>query len=272
MKPDKPHISISQVGMYTRCGEQYRRRYVEGEKIPPGIAAIKGISVHKGAEFNFKAKIQSKKDKPVGDVVDYAVATLEGQIENEGITLSPDEKVRGQKVVKDEAKDRTAKMASVLMTQVAPRYQPIAVEETVNVPLETSSHNLKGIIDLEVEGGTIVDLKTSWQGKNAAKPWTQERVDKSIQLPFYGMMKRSLTGKDPQAVIVENVVEGSRTPNVTFSRKVGMEDYQAVIRRLNRILDGINKGVYTPANPESSWWCSPNWCGYWATCEFGGKK
>jgi hypothetical protein len=266
MKTEKPHISISQVGMYTRCGEQYRRRYVEGEKIPPGIAAVKGISVHKGAEFNFKAKIQSKKDKPVGDVVDYAVATLEGQIENEGITLSPDEKVRGQKVIMGEAKDRTAKMASVLMTQVAPRYQPVTVEETVNVPLPTSSHDLKGIIDLEAEGGTIVDLKTS------ARAWNQERVDKSIQLPFYGMMKRALTGKDPEAVVVENIVDGSKMSNVTFSRKVGMNDYETVIRRLNRILEGINKGVYTPANPETSWWCSSTWCGYWTTCPFGGKK
>lgn len=266
MNPEKPHISITQVGMYSRCGEQFRRRYVEKEIIPPGIAAIKGISVHKGAEFNFSQKIQSKKDKPVGDVVDYAVATFEGQIENEGVTLSPDEKVRGQKVVKDEAKDRTAKMASVLMTQVAPRYQPIAVEEKVTVPLPTSSHDLKGVIDLEAEGGKIVDLKTS------ARAWNQERVDKSMQLPFYGMMKRALTGKDPESVVVENIVEGSKMANLTFSRKIGMEDYQAIIRRLNRILDGINKEIYTPANPETSWWCSEAWCGYWSSCEFGGKK
>ena len=46
-KPDeKPYLSPSQMGMYCRCGEQYRRRYIEKEIIPPGFALIKGGSVH----------------------------------------------------------------------------------------------------------------------------------------------------------------------------------------------------------------------------------
>lgn len=265
MKPNeekqKPYISPSQIFTYSKCGEIYRRRYIEKEVIPPGIAQTKGISVHKGAEFNFNPKIQSKKDKPVGDVVDFSVATFEGQIENEGLSLNQEEESRGKKMVIGEAKDKTAKMASILMTHVSPRYQPVTVEEMVTVPLETSSHNLRGVIDLEVEGGAIVDLKTS------AKSWSQERVDKSIQLPFYGMMKRALTGTDPKEVIVENIIDGSKMANKTFTRQIGMDDYIPIIHRLNRILEGINKGVFPPAK-DDAWWCHPQWCGYYHTCRF----
>ena len=262
----KPYISPSQVFMYTRCGEAYRRRYIEKHKIPPGIAMTKGISVHKGAEFNFKAKIQSKKDKPVGDIVDVAVSAFEGQVANEGLSLNAEEESIGKKMVVGKAKDSTAKMASVLMTGVAHKYQPVTVEEMVTVPLETSSHNLRGVIDLEVEGGALVDLKTS------AKSWSQDRVDKSIQLPFYGMMKRALTGSDPSKVIVENIIDGSKTSVKTFERVVGMDDYLPIIRRLNRVLEGINAKIYTPAK-DDAWWCSAAYCGYFNSCEFvrGGK-
>ena len=33
------HLSVSQLGMFQRCGEQWRRRYLDEEVIPPGIAA-----------------------------------------------------------------------------------------------------------------------------------------------------------------------------------------------------------------------------------------
>jgi hypothetical protein len=35
---DKPALSISQLDMLSRCGEQYRRRYIEHERLAPGVA------------------------------------------------------------------------------------------------------------------------------------------------------------------------------------------------------------------------------------------
>jgi hypothetical protein len=49
--------------MFQRCGEQYRRRYLENEIIPPGISARIGSGVHKAAEINFRAKIQTGEDR-----------------------------------------------------------------------------------------------------------------------------------------------------------------------------------------------------------------
>lgn len=56
---DKKHLSISQINMLGRCGEQYRRRYIEGEKIPPGIAALVGRGVDDSVTINLQNKIDT---------------------------------------------------------------------------------------------------------------------------------------------------------------------------------------------------------------------
>ena len=70
------HLSISQLGMFQRCGEQWRRRYLDEEVFPPGIAARVGSGVHKAAEINFKSKMQTGEDMPLDAVQDAAAETL----------------------------------------------------------------------------------------------------------------------------------------------------------------------------------------------------
>ena len=66
MADQKPYISDSQLRMLTRCGIQYENRYVMGEIIPPGIAAVRGIGVHRAAAANGQQKIESGSDHPLG--------------------------------------------------------------------------------------------------------------------------------------------------------------------------------------------------------------
>ena len=60
-----PHISVSALEMHQRCPKQYEFRYVEGMKIPPGIALIRGKAFHSGVAHNYKQKIESAKDLPL---------------------------------------------------------------------------------------------------------------------------------------------------------------------------------------------------------------
>ena len=55
----KPHLSISQLEMLSKCGEQYRRRYIEEEIIPPAVAMLVGRSVDKSVDENLIHKIQT---------------------------------------------------------------------------------------------------------------------------------------------------------------------------------------------------------------------
>ena len=50
-------IHQSNLGTALRCGEQFRRRYIEGERIPPGVAAGRGTGVHNANDVNLSQKV-----------------------------------------------------------------------------------------------------------------------------------------------------------------------------------------------------------------------
>ena len=254
----KPHISPSQISSYTKCGEQYRRRYIEKEIIPPGFALIKGTCIHKGAEENFKQKMDTGLDLKREDIAMIAVETFDSIHKNEGIYLTPDEESIGKKKLIGEAKDSIVDMADVFTEQVAPKYQPDEVEKEYNIELPNSSHNLKCIIDLETPF-SIVDIKTS------KKKWGQDQADRHPQFTFYSMIKKSMTGKIPKFV-VENIVSTKKVAyhSIETSRIDG--DFERLVNRINRVLDGINSGNFAPAH-EGSWACNPKYCGYYNSCK-----
>lgn len=64
------HISFTQLNMLLRCGEQYRRRYIQKEIIAPSGSMIRGRSCHKSEEVNFRQKIKTNLDLPVEQVKD----------------------------------------------------------------------------------------------------------------------------------------------------------------------------------------------------------
>lgn len=261
----KPHISPSQVASYTKCGEAYRRRYIIGDKIPPSISLNKGRAVHKGAQYNFEQKVDSHVDLKPQDIIDKSVSDFETTKEKEGLLLSAEEVARGKTIVISEAKDSTRDLAGLFAREVAHKYQPKAVEEEVFTELPSSSHNLKGFIDLTTTDNKIVDLKTS------KKSWSQVKVDEDFQFTFYAMNFRAKNGKDPKGIVVENLVDTGKTlKSLTFESQRGAADYEAAINRLNRVLEGINAGIYTPAN-DGAWWCDKRYCGYYSTCSFVKK-
>lgn len=262
----KKIISPTQISLYQKCGEAYRRRYLKNEIIPPKIAQIKGTSIHKSAEHNFRNKIDSYADLKKTELQDIAVSTLEETIKHEGIYLTREEEDKGKLIVIGEAKDVVARLAETFHGEVAPLYQPIAVEDEQVIELPSSTHDLKGILDMEDNKNNIVDLKTS------SKSWSQDRADKNDQFTFYSMLKRAKTGRNPNSIIVENLVEqkkGIKRNKLTTSRD--MVDYQILINRINSVLEGINKNVFLPA-PRDSWYCNSQWCGYSSTCPYYKEK
>jgi len=109
---EKPHSSSTQLEMYWRCPESYRRRYVEGEKIPPGIAPIQGKAYHVGAETNFRQKIESWVDLPKKEIVEAAAAAFDTELAG-GYILSEEEVGRGSSVIIGEAKDKLVQLAEL---------------------------------------------------------------------------------------------------------------------------------------------------------------
>jgi len=258
----KPHLSPSQLDMYTRCPEQYRRRYIERHVIPPGIALLKGTAVHIGAEHNFRQKVESRKDLPAKEIVDIAASAFDANVKASGVFLTEDDQAKGKDRALGDGKDGAVRLAGLLAGEVAPKIQPVAVETDQRITLSNASHDLLGRLDLIDDSMAIRDLKTG------AKARSQQEWDNSAQMTFYALLYQAHYGLAPSAIKVDQLVDLASGPKyVPVQTKRDETDFRPLINRINAVLSGIKAGVFTPATP-GAWWCSPRMCGYWATCKF----
>ncbi|MBN2131275.1 MAG: PD-(D/E)XK nuclease family protein [Sedimentisphaerales bacterium] len=261
---EKPHISATQYTMWARCPEQYRRRYICGEVIPPGIALLQGSAFHVGAETNMRQKIESHEDLPAPEIVEAAAAGFEERVAG-GYVLSDEESACGAKLVLGQAKDQLVALMWCHAAEQAPDYQPVAVEHTTRILFPHATHDMLAITDLRDDRGRVVDFKTA-----ARKP-PQADADTSVQLTIYAAAYQIETGQPPSEVRLD-VVTKTKTPkrHVLPSHR-DRNDYAALLSRINTMLAAIaalsGHGIEPwPAAPVGAWWCCDKFCGFWRTC------
>jgi len=250
--------------MYTKCGEQYRRRYLNKERIPPGIAAAKGGAAHKAAEVNFVQKIETHADLPVTQAQEAAAAAFEDSVRS-GISLTAEEESAGSGKVLGEAKDRAVALTGVFMVHAAPHHQPVLVEQTQRVILKDASHDLVVKLDLVNDIEEVVDHK--FTGKTMAF----DDLARSTQMKLYALAYHALTGKAASKLVVENIVDLKTPKHNPLEMAVTPDLYEVAVARVNAMLAGLKAGVFLPA-PEGAWWCAEKWCGYFNTCPFANKN
>lgn len=257
---DKPHLSHTQLDMYWRCPEQYRRRYIEREVIPPGVAMLQGTGVHRAAEANFRQKIETHADMPAKEIVEIAAAAFDAETAG-GFILTDDEQNRGAAMVLGDAKAKLVQMAEVHAAEQAPEYQPLQVEHRTRLVFPEASHDLVAITDLRDDRRRVIDFKT------AARKKPQSEADESVQLTIYAAAHRVDTGEDPDEVRLDVLTKTKQPQRQVLSSKRNVNDYIALLNRVNVTLRAINSGNFPPASP-GSWVCSPRWCGFFSTCPY----
>src|SRR5262245_66503615 len=82
--PELDHISASSLSMFTRCPEQWRRRYALGERRPPAMVGLWGRADHKAIEADLSNKLFEGSHLPVDDVRQLFVVEFEAQLDREG--------------------------------------------------------------------------------------------------------------------------------------------------------------------------------------------
>lgn len=252
---NKPHVSPSAMDMYFRCGEQYRRRYVLGDRVPPGVALVKGGAVHRAAEVNFAQKIETRCDLPLQALTEAAADHVGTTIANDGLLLTPEEASVGMARVKGEIVDRAVTLTRVFHRQVAPAIQPILTERFVRIELPDRSHDLLGRLDVADENDFVRDLKTAGRRK------AQDEIDRSDALTYYYVAFKQETGRSARGVVLDVLLD-QRTPGVQTLRSERTDaDKQVFLNRLNAMLAGVKAGSFPPA-PVGAWCCSPRFCGY----------
>lgn len=262
-------IHQSSLNMALKCGEQFRRRYMEGEIIPPGIAALRGSGTHKAVEVNFTQKIESHKDLPLVDLKDAASDAYKNKAKSGGIYLPKEELPQKNKIL-DVGLEDTLRCIECFHKDIAPKIQPLAAEERINgidvgLPLPLSIK-----IDYWERAHKLGDLKTSY------KKWAKGQIHQEIQPILYSLGYLVTFGKNPSfrydIAIARRGKEGNPTSIEADEQEMTAtnQDYSALYAKMESLIEMLTTGTFIPCN-RNNWWCDPKWCGYFYTCKYVGN-
>lgn len=141
-------LSASSVTTFLMCGQKWWFVYVAGVKAPPSLRAIRGIAAHAAVEVDMRQKMTTRVDLPVTDMLD-AYDTSWGEETVDGYAITADEKP-------GEVKDKGYELVRLYHTEVAPKIQPIMVEEPIQFSINEQAYS--GQIDL----GELVSTEQVW--------------------------------------------------------------------------------------------------------------
>jgi len=263
--PKRQHFSASQLDMYCRCPEAYRRRYLEKDVIPPSAGQARGKGMHVGAAENMRQKLQSGRDLKPAEIIEIGMNAFDIETKG-GFTLNAEEASRGFAVVVSDAAHDLREILDVHARQQAPDYLPTLVEEPVRIELPNAPRDLLGVLDLATTENEVVDFKTAKRSKSQAD------VDSSVQLTIYAACHQVATGRPAAFVSLDTVVQlakSTKRQKLTGTRDA--HDFNALANRINAVQHAIDAGSFPPAAP-GSWNCSDRWCGFHSTCPFVNSR
>lgn len=252
-------IDFSAADMWLKCGEQYRRRYIEGVKSPPGLAMIEGTSHHHSMEMDNK----SKRDKGKQLTAKHLTELFEHKLDEE--TTKAKGECEKAKVEFDwEGEDRGRLLARAKILHVdwhgkSPKFDPDIVEDpfTKRVKAGGVEFTMYGQTDLTTKAPAVWDFKTSGKAKN------QKDVDENLQLTVYSWVHQipdvGIIALVKTATPYVQIVPSTRTPG----------QWVWGMRAIASAVQAIRRGVFPITNPgqfPAPWWCSGRFCGYYSDC------
>ena len=244
------HLSCSQANTWSACHKKWKYRYIDGLIIPPSGAMAQGTGVHKAQEVNFEQKIESKEDLPEDDVVDAFSDSWESQADK--IDFGGDKP--------GELKDQGVELTKLYHAEIAPRIEPVAVEQKFKIEFEDTNWSVIGYIDVRGTGKTH-DTKTTGKSPSqiqgydfqSATYWIGEKYGLGVEpQPFeYNCLVKN---KKPKSVNIE-------VPDQSQWEQYTLQKYADIAIEIH---SALKTGVFAPN--EGHFLCSPRWCGYHSKC------
>jgi hypothetical protein len=286
-------LSSSAIAVYMRCGEKYRRRYIEGEMRPSSLSMHVGTAAHEVERETHRRQMEAKKDAGLEGLT-YAQASTDDKATELGVVLAAsvmstaeagdlaaDEFEKAAEAgfsvpqdtelaelpvakAKGEAKDAAVRHARAYAPH-ARTINPLSIERWIEVRPKNSRIVLRGAIDLidgTWDGAEVVDRKTSTKTPN------QSTASSSIQLSIYAALRYAETRDVPPKLRLDTTVDlKSGTKFVQTATTRSFADVKEVLDRAVQVGRGIAAGAFVPADPEQ-WWCSAKFCEYYTDCKF----
>lgn len=252
------HIRSTFYNTWLRCPEQFRRRYIEGDILPPGIAAHVGSGLHGAAELNFTEKLITGEDQPKSILQDAAATAYRARLDRDGVFVCHAEMPSLQKDLAA-GLDMAVKLVDPFF-EFAPEIQPSLVEHKSSIDVE-GLPRITGTVDLYTVDKRLSDLKT------AKRTWSQQQADTTTQLTIYREFVKRELGTPPDTYTIDCFVK-TKTPKYESVKTVrNDEDFEVLANKMRLMMRMVNAGIFPPADP-GSWVCSPRFCGYYLTCTY----
>jgi RecB family exonuclease len=256
-RPEKRHLSFTQLNMFLRCPRQYEYRYIRGLKVPHSGAMVQSRVWHQTVELNYRQKIDSDRDLALGEMQEFFAAQFDAALAAEEIAFEPGEKP-------GTLKDQGTAIVAAHHKTIAPEVRPLLVEERFTVDLvDDFPFDLVGVWDLVERDGTIADNKA--YGKTPR----QEDLDKDLQFTAYALGFRATRGEIEPGLRMDAIVKTKNPKAVQLHTRRTNDDCRWLLRLIEQVGTAINSGIFYP-NPNG-WHCSPRFCGYWGLC-MGSKN
>jgi hypothetical protein len=264
------------LGTLWKCGEQYRRRYVEGERLPPGIALIRGKSIHHANEMDLRHKMETGELLSLEEVMDAATDKWKAELTGPYVIGGQYDELTVEEA-RTLAHSEAIELAGLHHDEVAPHIIPTLIEERIEIPPSRALPvTFVSILDL------IHDKTEIWDTKTAGKSPGKGDADVSDQLTGQQIAATALHVSDPETyelpkklglrVLVRTPKKGNLSVKEVPTALRDSDQVDAFVARANQALKIIEAETWIPA-PSDSWQCSLKWCGYAQTCPyFTGKK
>ncbi len=146
-------LHVSGLQMLSKCGVQFERRYLMGERVPPGWAAVVGTAVDRSVRRNLQNVIDT--GAPISDVeaMDTARDALVGEWEKGVFQPEPDE-------TQDSGVDAAVNLSALHHREIAPSIKPVRLARSFVLDRNGYDTHLAGESDTD-EAAKMRDTKTS---------------------------------------------------------------------------------------------------------------
>lgn len=254
---ERPHISYTQVSMFTECTLHWWMEYICGIKKRKTIQFAVGDVVHKVLARNFREKALTHTDLPVDELVDEYHSLLDLSI-NEGMDII------GMKSL-NTFKEAGAIVLENYMKVMAPSMHPMlingsipAVEIKLRRRIPDTAIDMLGYIDLQLDTGTCVDLKIH------SKKWYRGDMGRCRQALAYCFLMREpvpftfhVCVRDAAKPVIQEV-------NANFTQN----DVDGYITHLWGVIDDMEKirtGETEPMPKDG--YCNEYLCRHYMECQ-----
>jgi hypothetical protein len=253
---------------------QFLFSYLQGLKLAPGVAMLKGTGLDRAAEYFFEYKIMAGANAPVEDSVEAGVTAVELEINDKKDEIYFADSSPGKVI------DDVARMSRAYCSELAPQVNPIntqaehIIEPQELVRVAGADCDPSGLLpvymytDVEEDDCTI-DIK----GSSKTPAQMQAQIETEVQ-PMCISLAKNLEGSSDE--FLYHVSRPLKTKTDTFvvemQQKNHMHAANLIIGIQEAIIVAEQTGVFMPTG-FGTWVCADKWCGYHRTgvCPYAKK-